>query len=57
MTVPAGTFSTWKLEVSSAEGEPGSVTIWVDRDTRRVVKTVASLPEMGGAVVTMELQP
>jgi dipeptidyl aminopeptidase/acylaminoacyl peptidase len=56
VTVPAGTFEAWKVEIASAEGEPGSTTIWVAKDSRKVVKTVASLPEMGGAVVTTELQ-
>jgi dipeptidyl aminopeptidase/acylaminoacyl peptidase len=57
VTVPAGTFQAWKVEISSAEGEPGSATIWVAKDTRKVVKTTATLPAMGGAVVTSELQP
>lgn len=57
VTVPAGTFETWKVEVTSAEGEPGQTTIWVAKDSRAVVKTSATLPQMGGAVVTSELQP
>jgi dipeptidyl aminopeptidase/acylaminoacyl peptidase len=57
VTVPAGTFKAWKVELASAEGEPGSTTIWVAKDSRKVVKTLATLPEMGGAVVTTELQP
>jgi dipeptidyl aminopeptidase/acylaminoacyl peptidase len=56
VTVPAGTFDAWKVVVASAEGEPGETTIWVAKDTRRVVKTKATLPQMGGAVVTTELQ-
>jgi dipeptidyl aminopeptidase/acylaminoacyl peptidase len=56
VTVPAGTFKAWKVEIASAEGEPGSTTIWVDKTSRKVVKTVATLPQMGGAVVTTELQ-
>ena len=55
--VPAGTFQAWKVELTSAEGEPGSTTIWVDKATRKVVKTLATVPQMGGAVVTTELQP
>ncbi len=39
LKVAAGTFKTWKAEVTSAEGEPGSTTIWVAQDTRSVVKT------------------
>jgi hypothetical protein len=57
VTVPAGTFEAWKVEIASAEGEPGTTTIWVAKDTRKVVKTTATLPQMGGAVVTTELQP
>jgi dipeptidyl aminopeptidase/acylaminoacyl peptidase len=53
----AGTFKTWKAEVTSAEGDPGSTTIWVAQDTRRVVKTSSVMPQMGGATVTSELQP
>jgi dipeptidyl aminopeptidase/acylaminoacyl peptidase len=56
VTVPAGTFEAWKVEIASAEGEPGETTIWVAKDTRKVVKLSATLPQMGGAVVTSELQ-
>ncbi len=56
LTVPAGSFKAWKLELSSAEGDPGSTLVWVDVPTRKVLKTVATLPKMGGAVITMELQ-
>jgi dipeptidyl aminopeptidase/acylaminoacyl peptidase len=56
VAVPAGTFNAWKVEIASAEGEPGTTTIWVAKDSRKVVKTVATLPQMGGAVVTTELQ-
>ena len=55
--VAAGLFQTWKAEVSSAEGDPGTTTLWIAKDTRRVVKTSASLPQMGGATITSELQP
>jgi hypothetical protein len=57
VTVPAGTFEAWKVEIVAADGEPGSTTIWVAKDTRKVVKTTTTLPQMGGAVVTTELQP
>jgi dipeptidyl aminopeptidase/acylaminoacyl peptidase len=53
VTVPAGTFDSMKLEVSSEEG--GKTTIWVDPATRQVVKTVAVIPQMNGAVLTTEL--
>ena len=54
---PAGTFQAWKVEIASAEGEPGQTTIWVAKDSRKVVKLSATLPQMGGAVFTSELQP
>ena len=56
VTVPAGTFKAWKVEIKSAAGEPGDQTVWVDSTSRRIVKITATLPEMGGAVATMELQ-
>ncbi|MGE5125460.1 MAG: alpha/beta fold hydrolase, partial [Betaproteobacteria bacterium] len=57
VTVPAGSFTAWKVEVTSAEGDPGQLTLWVDAGSRRLVKSMATLPQMGGAVLTAELQP
>lgn len=57
VTVAAGTFDAWKVEITSAEGEPGQTTVWVAADSRQVVKASATLPQMGGAVLTSELQP
>jgi len=57
VTVAAGTFPAWKVELSSAEDEPGTTTLWVDKATRKVVKTSTTLPQMGGAILTTELQP
>ena len=53
----AGKFKAWKADITSADGEPGVVTVWIATDSRKVVKTSATLPQMGGAVVTVELQP
>ena len=55
VTVPAGTFKAFKVEIASAEGEPGSTTIWVATDSRKIVKITATLPQMGGAKLTSEL--
>jgi len=57
VTVPAGTFSCWKVEITSAEGDPGSMTLWLDKATRKAIKTILTLPEMGNATVTVERQP
>jgi dipeptidyl aminopeptidase/acylaminoacyl peptidase len=55
-TVSAGTFDAWKVELEPA-GEPGKMTIWIDKTTRKVVKSSAVLPSMGGATMTSELVP
>jgi dipeptidyl aminopeptidase/acylaminoacyl peptidase len=55
VAVPAGSFEAFKLEVTSAEGEPGKTTVWVAKESRKVVKVVAVLPQMNGAVLTSEL--
>ena len=57
VSVAAGKFNSWKAEVSSAEGEPGLITLWIATDSRKVVKVSASLPQMGGAILNTELQP
>ena len=57
VTVPGGTFETYRIEIASAEGEPGKTSLWIARDSRKVVKVVATVPEMGGATVTTELVP
>lgn len=54
--VPAGTFNAWKLEVKSAEGDPGAQTLWIDTVTRKPVKTILIIPQMGGITLTTELQ-
>ena len=55
VTVPAGSFDTYRVEISSAEGGPDKVTMWVARDSRKTVKMSAVLPQMGGATLTAEL--
>ena len=52
---PAGTFKAFKVDISSAEGDPGSTTVWIATDSRKVVKITATLPQMGGAKLTSEL--
>ncbi len=57
VTVPAGAFKTWKVELASASGDPGATTIWIDQASRKVVRIGATLPAMNGATLTSELQP
>ena len=56
VTVPAGTFDAWKVEIEPVD-EPGKTTMWIDKSTRKVVRSTAVLPAMGGAVMTSELVP
>ena len=53
VTVPAGTFDTWRVEITSAEGGPEQMTLWVAKDSRRAVKMSSVMP---GAAITAELQ-
>ena len=53
VTVPAGSFDAFKIEITSAEGDPGKTTIWIAKTTRNLVKTVAVVPN--GMVITAEL--
>jgi hypothetical protein len=55
VTAPAWSFEAFMLEVTSAEDEPGRTTVWVAKDSRMVVKIVAVIPRMNGAVLTSEL--
>lgn len=54
VTVPAGSFDAFKIEITSAEGDPGKTTIWIAKTNRNLVKTVAVAPQ-NGAVITSEL--
>jgi dipeptidyl aminopeptidase/acylaminoacyl peptidase len=56
VTVPAGTFDAYKIEVVDADNEADKQTIWIAKDSHKVVKIVATLPSLGGAVLTSELQ-
>jgi len=55
VTVPAGVFNAYRVEISSADGGPDKMTVWVARDSRKSVKLSAVLTEMSGAILTAEL--
>jgi dipeptidyl aminopeptidase/acylaminoacyl peptidase len=55
VTVPAGNFDAFRVEVTSADGGPDKQTIWIAKDSHKVVKSSAVLASMGGAVMTLEL--
>lgn len=57
VTVPAGTFDAYKVEIKSADNGHDNVTLWVAKDSRKAVKISAILAEMGGATLTAEMIP
>jgi dipeptidyl aminopeptidase/acylaminoacyl peptidase len=57
VTVPAGTFDAFRVELASGDGGADKQTLWVAKDSHKVVKVSAVLASMGGAVLTEELMP
>jgi len=57
VTVPAGKFDAFKVEITSADGGADRATIWIAKDSRKPVKTSVVLAAMGGATLTTELLP
>jgi hypothetical protein len=55
VTVPAGTFDAYKVELSSADGGADKTTLWIAKESRSAVKIAAVMSSMGGAVLTAEL--
>jgi dipeptidyl aminopeptidase/acylaminoacyl peptidase len=55
VTVPAGTFDAFQVDLTPADGGPGKSTIWIAKETRTPVKIVSVLAEMGGATLTSQL--
>ena len=53
ISVPAGTYETWRVEVEPLDGEGGPMTVWVSQDPpRTLVKAASELPAaMGGGTV------
>ncbi len=56
ITVPAGKFMAYKVEVKPLGGDAGASTIWVAKEGGKLLKERQSIPQMNGAVVTSELQ-
>jgi len=57
VTVPAGIFDAFQVELSSADGGLDKSTVWVAKQTRTPVKISTLMAEMGGATLTAELLP
>ena len=57
VTVAAGTFDAYKLEIVAADNEADKQTVWIDKASRKVLKISAVIPSLNGAVLTSELTP
>lgn len=55
VTVPAGQFDAYKLEISSPEDGSDKTTVWIVKDSRKPAKVTAVMGNMGGATMTAEL--
>jgi len=55
VTVPAGKFEAFRVDITSADGGADKKTLWVAQDSHKVVKVSAVSAAMGGAVITEEL--
>jgi dipeptidyl aminopeptidase/acylaminoacyl peptidase len=55
VTVAAGTFEAYKVESVAAEDEADKQTLWIAKDSHKVVKISATIPSLGGAVLTSEM--
>lgn len=56
VTVPAGTFQAYRVELTSADGGRDQETVWIAKDTRQPVKISAVLTSMPGSSMTQELE-
>lgn len=55
VTVAAGSYEAFKVEVMPAEGSAGKITLWIAKESRTPLKFTTVAAEMGGATVTAEL--
>jgi hypothetical protein len=55
VSVPAGKFDAFKVEITPGDGGADKVTVWVAKESRKAVKMSAVVPQMGGAIMTAEL--
>ncbi len=55
VTVPAGTFEAYKVEITAADNEADKTTIWIAKDSRKVARISAVLTQLNGAILTSEL--
>src|SRR5690349_1637072 len=55
VTVPAGKFDAYKVEILATDNEADKQTVWIDKGSRKVLKISAVIPSLNGAILTSEL--
>src|SRR5215471_1961441 len=55
VTVPAGTFDAYKVESVAADDDADKQTLWIAKDSHKVLKINATIPSLGGALLTSEM--
>lgn len=55
VTVPAGKFEAYKVEILATDNEADKQTVWIDKGSRKVLKISAVIPSLNGAILTSEL--
>jgi hypothetical protein len=54
VTVPAGTFECFKVEVEGTDGSKS--THWIAKAPRKLIKSITTSPQLGGGSLTSELE-
>jgi dipeptidyl aminopeptidase/acylaminoacyl peptidase len=56
LSVPAGEFDVYKIEIKETSGEGEAINIWVNKSNQKMVKLSSKLgPQMGGGTLIIEL--
>ena len=55
VTVPAGTFDAYKIEIIATDNDADKQVVWIDKTSRKVLKISAVLVNLNGAILTSEL--
>jgi hypothetical protein len=55
VTVPAGTFDAYKVESVAADNDADKQTLWIAKDSHKVLRISSTIPSLGGAVLTSEM--
>ena len=57
VTVPAGSFQAFHVQISSPDSANDKAIVWIATDSRQPVKILTVSAAMGGATMTSELLP